>query len=329
MLIAAIHNNLIGKENYSLPYFPVDIDFITLDIIGEHDIYVKNQGQFVLYRNKNLAFTEQDKKRLEENKVSNVYIFCSTEKDVQRFYENNLSTIIDSPKIEASKKAKVLKECAIGISQDVFDRPDSSENVQRSKVVVHNTIRLLAKSSKAFIDMIALSSHDYYTYTHSVNVMTFTVAVLNSMGIKDQGLLKDAALGALLHDVGKSKVPTEVLNKAGPLEKDEWEVMKQHPTMGLEILSSQSISDRGRNIVVEHHERLDGTGYPFKKEGDQIQMISQVVALCDAYDAITSNRCYQEARSPYEAFKIITEKIPAHFDRRLVEVFIHLLNIKR
>jgi len=161
-----------------------------------------------------------------------------------------------------------------------------------------------------------------------VNVMTFTVALLSALGIKDPAILRDAGMGALLHDIGKSKVPLEVLNKPGPLNADEWTVMRKHPSFGFEMLSETIVPERGRDIVIQHHEKINGVGYPYGLKGDSIPLVAQVVSICDAYDAMTTNRCYQKAKKPFDAFAIITKDMYGHFNPSVIEKFIMLLNLK-
>ncbi len=309
-------------------YEPIDLEYLTLEAVCDHELYLKMNNTFVLYRGAHIPFSMKDKERLEQSKNKALYIFCRTEQDLRRFYEQNLSNIIDNEKVPTKKKADVLYQCAKGITQEVFQNPSNKESIGRSKIVVDNTIRLLAQGSDAFLQMIQLSGHDYYTYTHCVNVMAFSIGLLSNLGIKDPNVLKEVGIGALLHDIGKAKVPLEVLNKPGPLTTDEWDVMRLHPTYGLDILDATPTPERSKNIVVQHHEKISGIGYPLGLKGESVPLISQVVSLCDAYDAMTTTRVYKKAMTPFQAFKIITQEMNGHFDQKLVLEFIAMLNLK-
>jgi putative nucleotidyltransferase with HDIG domain len=309
-------------------YVPIEIEFLELDGVCEQDIYLHVQDRYVLYRGANLPFSLQDKIRLEKAKTKFIYIYCENEAELRRFYESNLSNIIDNDKIDSEKKAQVLYHCAKGIAQDLFEKPTSSETIQRSRGVVDNTLKLLSQSSNAFVQMISLSGHDYYTYTHCVNVLTLTVSLLSDLGFKDPKFLKEAGMGALLHDVGKKKVPIEILNKPGKLTEDEWAVMKRHPEFGAELVERARMPERGVDIIIQHHERMNGKGYPHGLVGGAIPIASQVVAITDAYDAMTTNRCYQKAMSPFEAMRIITQEMKGHYNPKVVETFINMLNVK-
>ncbi|MBN8555646.1 MAG: HD-GYP domain-containing protein [Deltaproteobacteria bacterium] len=311
------------------PFQPIELEFITIDTVLDHDLYLKSDNKYVLYRKASLPFTMKDKHRLQDSRTKVLFIRCESERELRRFYESNLPNIIDSPKVTVKQKAEVLYQCATGIAQDIFENPSSKESIGKSREVVNNTIKLLGKSSDSFLQIISLSSHDYYTYTHCVNVMTFSIGLLSSLGIKDPVLLKEVGAGALLHDIGKAKVPIHILNKPGPLTDEEWVVMKQHPVFGYEMLHSTPTPERGKEIVIQHHEKISGIGYPKGLKGDAVPLASQVVSICDAYDAMTTNRCYQKALKPFQAFQIITHEMRGHFDPKIVEKFIQMLNLKK
>jgi len=323
------HSLRSSAEKTISPFHAVDLEFLTIDSVCDHDLYLRTNNQYVLYRAARLPFTQKDKLRLEETKQSTIFIYCQTEKDVRRFYEHNLSNIIDNKKISTQTKADVLFKCASGIAKEIFDAPENKENIGKTRDVVNNTMSLLAQGTDAFLQIISLSGHDYHTYTHCVNVMAFSVSLLSSLGVKDPELLKQTGIGALLHDIGKSKIPLSILNKPGPLTDSEWALMKKHPSFGAEMLAKAPVPELGRSIVVQHHEKISGTGYPFGLRKEKIDLSSQVVALCDAYDAMTTNRIYQPAIKPYQALQIITQEMRGHYDIEIVEKFIQLLNLKK
>ncbi|MDB5037941.1 MAG: hypothetical protein JWQ35_1469 [Bacteriovoracaceae bacterium] len=326
----ALHTQVFEPpEKSSSPFYqPIELDFIALDSICDHSLYLKLNGKYVLYRGAHTPFNSQDRDRLLQTKNKIIYIYCETERDLRHFYEQNLSNIIENKEIPVKKKAEVLYQCAKGIAHDIFENPENKESIGRSKIVVENTIRLLSQGTDAFLQIISLSSHDYYTYTHCVNVMAFSVGLLSSLGIKDQALLNEVGIGALLHDIGKAKVPHHVLNKPGPLNAEEWAVMKQHPALGFEMLFETPTPERSKSIVVQHHEKISGSGYPSGLKGESVPLISQVVSICDAYDAMTTTRVYKQGMSPFKAFGIITQEMKGAFDPNLISHFIKMLNLK-
>jgi HD-GYP domain-containing protein (c-di-GMP phosphodiesterase class II) len=140
--------------------------------------------------------------------------------------------------------------------------------------------------------------------------------------------LHTLGLGALLHDVGKLKVPTEVLNKPGRLSTEEFGVMKQHTVFGYELMKNRGeLSNNALDIIIQHHERLDGSGYPYNLGHGQISHFSKLVSIVDVYDAITSKRVYHEETTPFNALNDIYKHREKEFDANLVEQFIKCLGI--
>jgi HD-GYP domain-containing protein (c-di-GMP phosphodiesterase class II) len=172
-----------------------------------------------------------------------------------------------------------------------------------------------------------IKTKDEYTFMHCVSV----AGLLTTFG-RELNLPKDdihqLAVGGLVHDIGKTLVPNGVLNKPGKLEPDEFVVMKGHVDHSAEILAeAEGISQIGLDVSLQHHERMDGTGYPLGLNADTLGLIGRMSAIVDVYDALTSVRVYKEAWEPSFALKKLLEWSPDHFDRELVQHFIRCLGI--
>ncbi len=146
----------------------------------------------------------------------------------------------------------------------------------------------------------SIESSDSYTFGHCERVAQYGVAVGRAMGL-DEGQLTTLRMGAYLHDLGKVRVPHEILNKPGPLNTDEFEIIKQHPNWGIELLATVEFPWDIKPIIRWHHERYDGTGYPDRLRGEEIPLGAQIICIVDVYDALTTTRSYRAALSPAEA----------------------------
>ncbi|MCD6569630.1 MAG: HD domain-containing protein [Deltaproteobacteria bacterium] len=125
--------------------------------------------------------------------------------------------------------------------------------------------------------------------------------------------------------MGKSKIPNEILNKSGPLTKEEWDIMKKHPQWGYEILmETGDMTEEAAHIVLEHHERANGSGYPSGKKGDEIHIYARICAIADAYDALTAERSYKSAKRPFDALKLMQEEMAQEFDPEFFAAFVML-----
>jgi HD-GYP domain-containing protein (c-di-GMP phosphodiesterase class II) len=172
--------------------------------------------------------------------------------------------------------------------------------------------------------MAALDTKDAVTQGHSERVARLTVAVAREMGIPSKQLI-DIERGALLHDVGKIGVPDSVLLKEAPLTEGEWEAMQKHPLLAGLMVSKVGFLENAMPIMLYHHERYDGTGYPFGLEGDAIPLEARIFAAVDAYDAMTSDRPYRKALPHEEALRDIQRNSGIQFDPQVVEVFTRVM----
>lgn len=167
-----------------------------------------------------------------------------------------------------------------------------------------------------------LDTRDVATYGHSLRVAAFTLRLAIEMGIKDPVVLKNIEQGALLHDVGKIGVRDDVLRKTGPLDAQDWIEMKNHPELGFHMLKNIAFLREALPIVHYHHEHWDGSGYPAGMRGEQIPVEARIFAVADAFDAITSERPYSQARSYDEAVAILFAESGTRFDPAVVGTFI-------
>lgn len=172
-----------------------------------------------------------------------------------------------------------------------------------------------------------VETRDKYTDEHSHNVANYAYAVAKSMNLSEEDC-SHIYMGCQLHDLGKVYVPNSVLNKNSSLTDEEYEIMKAHPQQGYEVITKLEIfhGTSIANIVRYHHERIDGTGYPLGLKHHEIPIEARIVAVCDAYDAMTTNRSYRDAMQPEEALSIIQENAGSHFDPLVVEHFLNCMS---
>ncbi len=178
----------------------------------------------------------------------------------------------------------------------------------------------------ALISVARLKRHDDYTYLHSVAVCALMIALARQLRLPEDQI-REAGVGGLLHDIGKAAMPLNVLNKPGALTDAEYRIMKAHPERGFEMLKEGGgASAAALEIALHHHEKFDGTGYPHGQSGEQIDVLSRMGAVCDVYDAISSNRPYKNAWSPAESVRRMAAW-KGHFDPRVFNAFVKSIGI--
>jgi putative nucleotidyltransferase with HDIG domain len=199
--------------------------------------------------------------------------------------------------------------------------------MDRLEPVVERITDSILRNQSTLLSLCRLKEADTYTFQHSVSVCTLLVSFCRHLGL-DHQTIQLAGMGGMLHDVGKMRVPDHILNKPGKLTDREFEVMKSHVSLGMEILGrTPGISPIVLEIAGQHHERFSGTGYPDQLHGYEINRLGRMAAIVDVYDAITSNRVYHQGMEPAQALRKLFEWSEQHFDPELVQAFIHAVGI--
>jgi putative nucleotidyltransferase with HDIG domain len=184
----------------------------------------------------------------------------------------------------------------------------------------------VSRHPDALLSVVRLKNHDEYTYMHSVAVCALMVALARRLGLPEDQV-RDAGAAGMLHDLGKAAMPLTVLNKPGALSDDEFKIMKAHPVRGYHMLvQSGSAPEAVLDVALHHHEKFDGSGYPHNLKGDAIGLMARMGAVCDVYDAITSNRPYKKAWGPAESLQRMVSW-NGHFDELVLKAFIRSVGI--
>jgi len=218
-----------------------------------------------------------------------------------------------------SKQAVVsmFQEARMGKAIDAADCAPLVEEISSS----------VARNPGALISLARLKTADDYTYMHSVAVCALMIALARQLGLDDEQT-RQAGLAGLLHDLGKAMVPNEVLNKPGKLTDAEFAEIKKHPEYGHTALSQGAgVSDVVLDVCLHHHEKTDGSGYPKGLRADAISLFAKMGAVCDVYDAITSNRPYKAGWDPAESLRKMAEWAKGHFDEAVFQAFVKSLGI--
>ena len=227
--------------------------------------------------------------------------------------------------IAAKKLHTKTKEAVVSIFKDI--RMGNALKLDGAVSLVNELNQSIIRNPSALICLSRLKTADNYTYLHSVSVCILMIALGRQLGMKDD-MLKQAGIAGLLHDVGKVFIPDEVLNKPGKLTEEEFNIVKMHPQKGWELLKNSSdVSDWVLDVCRHHHERVDGMGYPDKLSGEALTVFARMGAVCDVYDAITSNRCYKQGWEPAESIRKMAKWKNGHFDDVIFHAFVKTVGI--
>jgi len=322
-------------------FFSVAFDLIATDRKLPYDLYVNSSSiegreKFVRIYPIHDNFTKEDLKGF-KRKYYQLYV-----PEAQR--HQYLKSLLNNENFAHNKIAKteIIKESAIEYLKDVFDENKEftteflEETVEGCRESVEDMVEMVQEHSiHELRDLIAsLSFHDFYTYDHSVNVAMYTISLYKTL--KPNASKEDvvtAGLGGLLHDIGKTKISTDIINNPGKLNESEFKIIMDHPKYGKEILEEKACECEGvdfeiiKRVVYEHHENFNGTGYPNKLKGESIHFMARIVAIADFFDAITTKRSYHEVLTTDEALSVMSKSVGRKIDPVIFEAF--TTNVKK
>ena len=228
---------------------------------------------------------------------------------------------------EFERAARILRNSRSAVSK-VFGeaRLGHVSSIEAARDVVENIADSVGRQPSALIGLARLKNADDYTFMHSMAASALMVALARALG-RDDAAVREAGLAGLLHDVGKAQVPSAVLNKPDTLTEAEWQLMRSHPERGHAMLQqTPGVSADAQDAVLHHHEKIDGSGYPHKLAGTGISELARMTAICDVYDAVTSDRPYKPGWEPTVAVRKMAEW-NGHFDDKIFKCFIRTVGI--
>jgi putative nucleotidyltransferase with HDIG domain len=229
---------------------------------------------------------------------------------------------------EAARAAKICaksKQAVVSMFQEA--RMGNAISAKDCAPLVEEISSSVARNPGALISLARLKTADDYTYMHSVAVCALMIALSRQLGLNEEET-RLAGLAGLLHDLGKAMVPNAILNKPGKLTDEEFAEVKKHPEYGhAALLQGTDVPEIALDVCLHHHEKVDGSGYPKGLKADQITLFAKMGAVCDVYDAITSNRPYKAGWDPAESLRKMAEWAKGHFDEAVFQAFVKSLGI--
>lgn len=248
--------------------------------------------------------------------------------DLRRALTRTLERLLRSDRLPPPERSRQAYHVAITVMAPLFtpETPVHADGLDIAHEMIDILTSVLDQDDCAIWSMVAAMQKHLATHTHALNTALYAIALAKRTGFTSFEDLRDIGRGAILHDLGKVKVPIVILDKPGPLDEHEWRVVRDHPMAGYSmIVRALDTAPSYAHIVAEHHERADGSGYPHGRRAGQVARDSQVVAIADAFDALTSHRPYREASTPFEALETMRFAMRGQFHDELLREFIHLL----
>ena len=315
-------------------YFSVRYDLIQVNTPIEFDLYVNSSA--ILEKEKFIRIFPMGGKlsQQELEGFHQKYFQLYVPEEQRKFF---LKSLVRSS-LDDVQKTNVIKDAALEYLHNIFDKEKDfsteflAQNIEGCREVVESMVDVLDKHDiNSLRNLVGnLSFHDFYTYDHSINVSMYCIQIYRGLSpTASRKELIHAGLGGLLHDLGKIKIPTDILNNPGALSKEEYEVIKKHPTYGLDLLLNEAceVSDDIdlkiiSRVIHEHHENFNGTGYPNQLKGkEEIHLLARICTIADFFDAITTKRAYNEVLSIQDAINTMKKFRGVKLDPDIFDVF--------
>ncbi|MBP1926366.1 HD-GYP domain-containing protein (c-di-GMP phosphodiesterase class II) [Sedimentibacter acidaminivorans] len=255
--------------------------------------------------------------------LSNLYINKIIYHDIPGVYikSDTFNDLIIESKINQKLESESISQI-----KDVYQKFKNTmgkidiETIKQISIVVNKLISEILSKESLSNNIIDFKSYDDYTYQHCLNVAVLSISTGISLGFSEYEL-HELGMCGLMHDIGKMLIPLSIINKPGKLTKEEFEIMKTHPINSVNQLQYLVSSDVLRGIE-SHHEKIDGTGYPYGRKGNNIHRYGKILSVCDVYDALTSTRSYRKSCFPSEVIEYIMGCADTHFDYEILSKFL-------
>jgi putative nucleotidyltransferase with HDIG domain len=293
-------------------YFKIRVSTILPQYPTAFDVFIMLNGRYVHYLRPGEVLKAEKIASLDR---ANIFYVPEGQRQA---YKRYVFDRLNAPDISTALKAQILRESSLTLAEEIFEQPDVEQALTDSRELITSFIDFMENEPEGMAQLISLSSHDFYTYNHSLDVGIYSLGLGKVVGYVDEDLL-ELGRGALFHDIGKRNVAVEIICKDGPLDDVEWAQMQKHPQYGLKILTDYLCSEAMKACCFEHHESFLGNGYPQQLSGPEIHPMARIVAICDTYDALTTKRSYNQPMAPIDAVQFMSTKLAGRYDADLLK----------
>jgi HD-GYP domain-containing protein (c-di-GMP phosphodiesterase class II) len=275
-----------------------------------------------LFRAPSVPITTEWLQKLRASGRRKLYVSALDHAAFQSYLRENLRDVLQDETIDVAHRFDALNQVVRIVLEEAFERGNVDGMVARTGELGHQIVELICRDDAVASELCGVLYHDYQTFTHSANVSYYAVMLARATGISSPEELCQVAQGALLHDLGKLDIPSSILNKPGKLTEKEFSILTTHPTIGFRKLCRKASFSAGQLMMVyQHHERLNGLGYPVRVGGNEIHLWARICAIADVFEALTSNRPYRTGMSMDAAFQIMDRQAKAGLDAEVYELW--------
>lgn len=278
-----------------------------------------NSLNFRLYKSEDVVFEEKDRSRLLEMGKRILWISKDDHEAYQEYLRENLETSLADESLPVLNRAASLGEVVRDVMSSTFKKGDTDQIVEQTSKLADNCVTMLSRDDLCASELVGFLHHDYQTFTHSTNVSFYAVMLAKALGISDEEELRQIAIGGFVHDLGKLEITETILTKPGRLTDEEFDIIRSHPGDGFRKLCKRDDMSYGQLMMTyQHHERLDGKGYPVGCVEEDLHFWAKICSVVDVYEALTSNRPYRRAIPRKEVIRMMKREVGTAFDKEIL-----------
>jgi HD-GYP domain-containing protein (c-di-GMP phosphodiesterase class II) len=301
-------------------FVPISLESIEPEIFPDVALYIKTGGNYVLYKSNGRDFSDHDHERLSKSGVEFVFVSKNDMDIITSHMEASAERLLKSFDLNSKAKGKMIYQTSINFVNDIFNNPEKSNDLDRTKRLVENLMLYLSNYPDAISSLETVMTHNYYTFVHSLQVASLTLLMHSEAYTLSRDEMLDVGTGSILHDFGKIFVPQDILNKTGKLNQTEIAILKRHPEEGYDYLQNKGVlSPVALTIVRFHHERCNGSGYPLGIGSREIPRSAQITGVADVYCTLTTDNHGNKTMPPHIAVQIMRNQMADLFSSNLLD----------
>lgn len=296
-------------------FAPLPLAGLVSDALPAVDLYLPAtaRDKAKLYRSAGTPVVERDLQALRDREIDELWVCTSEYPQISAYLAANLAGILANENQPPEERLKLLNQVVSLTLQESLSCDDPTGSVKATDDLAQHMVDIGLRTDLGIRDVAKVAKHDFCTFTHSANVASYCTMLARALGITAEVELKEIAAAGMLHDLGKLEIPLAILNKPAKLTEAEFAIVKLHPTRGFQMLRGE-LSSRQLMMVYQHHERLDGKGYPVGCVAAEIHPWGKLCAVADVFEALTGKRPYRRPNTAAEALAIMARTSGTQFD---------------
>ena len=323
----------MAEQNYQ-PHLPIadrnvrlvpfNLESVTDQCVTDFDLFINIGGHMVLYAPNPYTWSGDEVARLIQDGHHELFYHLDQAERVQVFKLLTKFRDVDE-QAAPEKRVEQLMDLSQEFTKVLFQHRFTPGLLEKGKKITAQLLDCVQENPHCVQALRKLQDHHEYTYYHSGRVAAYSLAIALEMSMSSEPELESIGLGCLLHDLGKARIKDSILNKAGPLNEKEWSQVRLHPEWGVQLLQGKNLGLVPMEIILHHHEREDGRGYPHGLSREELLTEVKIAGFADIFDALTSFRPYQRTRSRFEALDFIRFHLLDHVYRDAFKAMVSLL----